>query len=402
MLRRLATPLAVCLSLSTAPALALDIEFDGSLEFEARHYFEPGWRALQEDNFTSIAGEFELGFYSPSGRHAVIVKPFGRVDEHDHERTHFDLREAKYRYVNGAFEMTVGVDKVFWGVTEFLHLVDIINQTDNVESVDGEQKLGQPMLRLSVAKNWGTLTGFYMPSFRIRQYPDADTGRHALGFVVNDSTSLFESEDDRRNPDYAVRYTNSFGPVDLGLAWFDGTSRAPNFVATGNTYNGLNVLNAYYPLLKQASIDVQATLGPWLLKLEAIESEVDDVTTSRATGGFEYTFYNLFNSGTDVGLVSEYMWDENELDAAHPFGNDIGVGLRWTANDTQSTAILVGALVDLDSDSTAYSVEAERRFGQNFKLILEARVQDKVGDNDLPANLNADEDFLRLRLNWYF
>jgi hypothetical protein len=402
MLRRLVTPLAVCLSLSTAPALAFDIEFDGSLEFEARHYFEPGWRALQEDNFTSVAGEFELGFYSPSGRHAVIVKPFGRVDEHDHERTHFDLREAKYRYVNGAYEMTVGVDKVFWGVTEFLHLVDIINQTDNVESVDGEQKLGQPMLRLSVAKNWGTLTGFYMPYFRIRQYPDADTGRHALGFVVNDSTSLFESQDNRRNPDYAVRYTNSFGPVDLGLAWFDGTSRAPNFVATGNTYNGLNVLNAYYPLLKQASIDVQATLGPWLLKLEAIESEVDDVTTSRATGGFEYTFYNLFNSGTDVGLVSEYMWDENELDAAHPFGNDIGVGLRWTANDTQSTAILVGALVDLDSDSTAYSVEAERRLGQNFKLILEARVQDKVGDNDLPANLNADEDFLRLRLNWYF
>jgi len=101
-------------------------------------------------------------------------------------------------------------------------------------------------------------------------------------------------------------------------------------------------------------------------------------------------------------LVSEYMWDENELDAAHPFGNDIGVGLRWTANDTQSTAILVGALVDLDSDSTAYSVEAERRLGQNFKLILEARVQDKVGNNDLAANLNADEDFLRLRLNWYF
>ncbi len=402
MLRRFVSPFAICLGLSTAPALALDIEFEGSLEFEARHYFEPGGLAQQEEIFTSVAGEFELGFYSPNGRHAVIIKPFGRVDEHDHERTHFDLREAKYRYVNGAYEVTIGADKVFWGVTEFLHLVDIINQTDNVESVDGEQKLGQPMVRLSVAKNWGTLTGFYMPSFRIRQYPDAETGRHSLGFVVNDSTSLFESEDERSNQDYAIRYNNSFGPVDLGLAWFDGTSRSPSFVPTGTTYNGLNVLNAYYPLLKQASLDVQATFGPWLLKLEAIESEVDNITTSRATGGFEYTFYNLFDSGTDIGLVSEYMWDENELAAPHPFGNDIGVGLRWTANDTQSTAILVGALIDLDSDSTAYSIEAERRIGQNFKVILEARVQDKVGDNDLPASLNADEDFLRLRLNWYF
>ena len=39
MVRRLIAPFAVWLSLGTAPALALDIEFEGSLEFEARHYF---------------------------------------------------------------------------------------------------------------------------------------------------------------------------------------------------------------------------------------------------------------------------------------------------------------------------------------------------------------------------
>ncbi|MDC0131663.1 hypothetical protein OAI24_02220 [Alphaproteobacteria bacterium] len=384
------------------PALAMDIEFDGNLELEARSYLEDGQRTSQETAFTSVAGEFELGLYSRSGRHAVIVKPFGRVDEHDHERTHFDLREAKYRYVNGAYELTIGADKEFWGVTEFLHLVDIINQTDNVESLDGEQKLGQPMVKLSISQNWGTLTGYYMPAFRIRQFNDPLTGRHSMGFVVNDATTLFESKHGRYNPDYAIRYHNSFGVVDLGLSWFDGTARTPGFVATGQTYNDLPVLNAFYALKTQASVDVQATLGPWLLKLEATQSEQEDVTTSRATGGFEYTFYNLFGSGTDVGLVTEYMWDERELDAPHPFGNDIGLGFRWTANDTQSTAILFGGLVDLDSNSTAISLEAERRLGQNFKLILEARAQDKVGDGDLPAALNGDEDFVRLRLSWFF
>ena len=49
--------------------------------------------------------------------------------------------------------------------------------------------------------------------------------------------------------------------------------------------------------------------------------------------------------------------------APHPFGNDIGIGLRWTANDPQSTAILFGGLIDLDTDNASLSLEAERRLG---------------------------------------
>jgi hypothetical protein len=68
----------------------------------------------------------------------------------------------------------------------------------------------------------------------------------------------------------------------------------------------------------------------------------------------------------------------------------------------QSTSILIGGIVDLDTDSTAFSVEAERRLGQNFKVILEARGQNYVGDDDVWANALANEDFVRLRLNWFF
>jgi hypothetical protein len=393
---------ALALALLVGPAAALDIEFDGHLELESRHFSEVGFTPTQEQDFVSIAGEVELGMYDRSGRHAVIVKPFGRYDEHDHERSHVDLREAKYRYVNGAYELTLGVDKEFWGVTEFLHLVDIINQTDNVESIDGEQKLGQPMVKFSSAQNWGTLTGYYMPAFRIRQFYDPETGRPSNGFNVKDDATQFESKHERSNPDYAIRYAQTLGVFDVGLSWFDGTARAPLLLPTGEMSQGLPQMIAYYPLLTQLGLDAQATLGPWLLKLEATESEQLDITTNRATGGFEYTFYNLLNSGTDVGLVAEYMWDEREALAPHPFGNDVGIGLRWTANDTQSTAILIGGLIDLDTDSTAISLEAERRLGQDFKIIVEIRAQDKVGEGDLFAAANADQDFARVRLQWFF
>ena len=139
----------------------------------------------------------------------------------------------------------------------------------------------------------------------------------------------------------------------------------------------------------------------------SLRMALQEVEVSRATGGIEYTFYNLFDSGTDLGLVVEYMYDERTDDAPHPFGNDIGIGLRWTANDPQSTAILFGGLIDLDTDSTSLSLEAERRLGRSFKAILEARFQDKVGAKDdgtqdgFAAAL-ADEDSIRMRLAYYF
>ena len=201
----LATALTGLVSM-TGPGSALDIEFDGNLELELRSFPQPARHEDMESQFAAIAGQFELGFYSRSGRHAVIVKPFGRLDQHDHERSHADLREAKYRYVDGSLEVTVGADKEFWGVTEFLHLVDIINQTDNVESIDGEQKLGQPMVKLSYASSYGTVTAYALPFFRIRQYVDPITGRPNAGFIVDDNTTHFESGNGRQTDDYALRY----------------------------------------------------------------------------------------------------------------------------------------------------------------------------------------------------
>ena len=424
--------LVVMLGFSTGAALALDIDAEGNIELELRHHPHEGRHADMEQDFASIAGEFELGLFSPSGRHAVILKPFGRYDQHDHERSHVDLREGKYRYVNGLFEASIGVDKEFWGVTEFLHLIDIINQTDNVESTDGEQKLGQPMVKVSYASRFGTLTAYALPYFRIRQYPDPVTGRPNPAIVVDDNTTLFESGETggkaRRVDDVALRYHNSFGAFDVGLSWFDGTAREPQLLATGkaNSTNGLPKLRAYYAELTQTGLDVQATLGPWLLKLEvtqstenrylpdpnvggfpSLASAQEETKINRATGGFEYTFYNLFASGTDLGLVAEYMYDERKEKSPHPFGNDVGIGLRWTANDPQSTAILVGGLIDLDTDSSSISLEAERRLGRSFKAILEARFTDKVGatdsgKQDLLAKALADEDAVRFRLAYYF
>jgi len=63
---------------------------------------------------------------------------------------------------------------------------------------------------------------------------------------------------------------------------------------------------------------------------------------------------------------------------------------------------LIGGLIDHNTDSTSVSLEAERRIGRNFKAILEARFQDKVGEGDTFAAAVADEDSVRFRLAYYF
>ena len=90
-------------------------------------------------------------------RQSLTFTPFYRYDAEDEERTHFDIREGFWSLVGNDWDLHLGVKQVFWGVTEFNHLVDIINQTDLVENIDGEDKLGQPMAHLSLVRDWGIL-----------------------------------------------------------------------------------------------------------------------------------------------------------------------------------------------------------------------------------------------------
>ena len=86
-------------------------------------------------------------------------------------------------------ELRVGLRKVFWGVTESQHLVDIINQTDLVESLDGEEKLGQPMINYALINDWGTLDLYLLPYFRERTFSGIN-GRLRSSLYVDTTNPL--------------------------------------------------------------------------------------------------------------------------------------------------------------------------------------------------------------------
>ncbi|MEG3768412.1 hypothetical protein V5298_18090, partial [Alteromonas sp. 14N.309.X.WAT.G.H12] len=137
-----------------------DIELSGSAGVETRYFIQDAAYENQPRSQLSAFLSPELYTQWNDRTDSLLFNPFVRVDQHDDERTHGDIRELMWMHAENDWETRVGVSKVFWGQTESLHLVDIINQTDMVENIDGEDKLGQPMVNLNIYGDWGTLSGF--------------------------------------------------------------------------------------------------------------------------------------------------------------------------------------------------------------------------------------------------
>ena len=103
--------------------------------------------------------------------------------------------------------------RVFWGVTESKHVVDIINQTDLTENIDGETKLGQPMVNFALVQSWGTIDVFALLGFRERRFFGPHS-RPGLGIPVAIENPIYESGAGRRHIDFAVRWSHSLGAWD--------------------------------------------------------------------------------------------------------------------------------------------------------------------------------------------
>jgi hypothetical protein len=346
---------------------------DVEIAVEVRHFFDDPANPVQAKGDYSGVFEAEFAHDFESGNGRAVISPFARWDSEDDERTHFDLREAYLNWYIGNWEVLAGISKVFWGATESAHLIDIINQTDQVENLDGEDKLGQPMLRVSWYSAVGSFEAFVLPAFRERTLPGQE-GRLRFDFgavVLDNDNAVYEDPDKDRHIDYAFRYSNSFSGFDVGLSYFDGTSRDPRLIPDASPPS-TTVILPFYEQIQQLSFDVTGQVGGWLLKAEGYRRKDFVETYGAYAAGFEYTLVGFAGSSADVGLLAEYMRDSRNSQATL-FQDDVFVGTRIAFNDVQSTEILLGVVEDRENDGRLGLLEASRRLGESGQLTLEYR-----------------------------
>ncbi len=371
----------------------------GNVALEAFIFSEdPQFDQQYDDNLTLSVKPKWFGDWN-DGEDSWSAELFLRADDKDEKRNHADVRELLWLHVNGDNEWRVGINTMFWGVTESQHLVDVINQVDQVEGIDGEDKLGQPMIHLKRYQDWGVLDFLMLPGFRERTF-QAVEGRPRPRLVVDGDAATYQSSDEDNHVDYAIRYSHTIDDLDFGFSWFKGTNRDPEFVR-GPGSNGQPVLIPYYVQMTQFGLDLQLIDEDWTWKLEMIHRDTDAIDFEALTGGFEYTFYGVYESDIDLGTLVEYSHDTRPEGQRGVFDRDLFFGARLAFNDIQSTELLAGFVLDTEKQSRSFRLEGNRRIGDSWKGTIEVQVFTNIDDKD-PLIAFEQDDYLLLELARFF
>lgn len=409
--------LALGIAVFFASSAIAEVAIYGQVDYEATAYSNDSLNSESDQNFNnSVLFQSEIYTKWDDGSQSLTFKPFYRFDEMDDERTHGDIRELLWHKVANGYELKAGIGKVYWGVTESNHLVDIVNQTDGVESIDGEDKLGQPMIQLMIERDWGNLDLFVLPYHRERTFAGPE-GRLSAGFNYGDA--IYESTDEEKNIDVAARYYSYIDDLEYAVSVFHGNSREPVI--------GVDLLAnqalPYYPVISQLGVELQYLNEGWAWKFEGIHRDgvpensdalggypvvrtplglsiADDKSYFATTAGFEYTQVGIWDSRVDLGWVVEHMYDSRqEKSSLGAFEHDILLATRWAANNSADSTLLVGAVIDYEYEDYSLSIEGTTRLMAGLSLEVEARIFAPA--NNAPLYQFRDEDFVKFTLSYY-
>ncbi len=385
-----------------------------------------GYGGDQEDDFSRFSGRmyFDLYYYDQSdsqgsppatvptlsiqpeyykewqgGDVAMSFIPFLRLTKHGNTDSIFDLRELNIAVSKDDWSFRAGVDREFWGVTESVNLVDVINQIDLSGDLGGIQKLGQPMFKASYNSEAGEFSAYVLPYFRERYFPDPDS---ALGSIppVDEGAVEYESSKKEKHVDWAARWGHTIGNIDIALSYFDGTDRTP-FMRLAANDQGKLVLKPTYYLIQQAGVEFQYTKGSWLLKLEAIRAKTRGEYYSASVAGVEYVFPSLMDTRSDLSLYAEYLYDSRGKLATTPFEKDMMFGGRLNLNDDQGSEVFMGVVKDIDTSGAFYTIQASRRVGSKWRVALQGRLYDNIPKREQLFGVHR-VSFANIQISRYF
>ena len=380
-------------------ALCGSFELSGNGSYESRFFLKGGDLAASYQLSNSVSFSPEIYFEWEDERHTLLISPFFRVDQKDPDRTHVDIREFTYSLNEYDWELRLGVRKLFWGVAESNHLIDVINQSDSVENLDLEDKLGQPMINLALIRDWGSVDFFVLPLFRERTFVGRE-GRPKVSALLRGKEAEFESAAERNHIDFAVRFSTYTDNLDLGLYHFWGTARTPRIITRPRGQNAIDLV-PFYEIAHQTGLDAQLTRGNTLYKLELLHYASNFERYVAGVGGGEYTFVGIGETSMDLGVLAEYHWDERGESSPSVFNHDIFSGVRLATNDVNDTQVLAGFVTDINNRATMLNIEASRRISNFWKIELEVRLFVDASSDD-PSFGFRDEDYIQLEIFRYF
>ncbi len=333
------------------------------------------------------------------GSNRINFVPFLSLDNHDDMQT--DLRELCWIHFEKKWFAKIGFSKVFWGVAESRHLVDIINQTDFREDMMMDEKLGQPMLNFALTDGrLGNAEVFILPFFRERTFHGRNN-RFRGPLRVDADQAEYESDAKEHHVDIALRYSHKIRNLDIGIGYFYGTGREPVY-RRGTDDGTKQVLIPRYEIIGQASLDAQITVDEWLWKFETICRSGQGKSFSAVTTGVEYTVFGVLSTSSDLGLILEYNYDDRDEKAPPTFfESDYFFGTRLSCNDDDMSSLLVGFFLDHFTKAILFQTELETNVTEHWKLKINVTGFANTDDDRMLHAIRKD-GYASLTVSYYF
>jgi hypothetical protein len=336
----------------------------GYIAMETRVFAQSPLTRGQVRNGAGLVAQPEFSYQTADRRHQFKAALFARSSaEPGYGRV--DIRELNWQYRGEGWSLLAGMNRVFWGVTESRHVIDVINQSDMRESFVGDVKLGQLMVAATLQRSWGQFEVYLLPQFRMRDFPlSADRPRLELPIAAGETV--------RNAPvDWAARYSASHGGVDFHTYYFRGVSREPDLVPVFNAYGQPEALKPVYRPMGQIGADIQVAHGAWLFKGELMHRMKQNLNYQAGVGGFEYGIGRVFGSVSDLALLSEFQFDNRPASEwPAPATRGIYTGFRLGVNDKASTEIKAGTVYDVKAHSWLVRAEFSRRLSNQWGVAL--------------------------------
>ncbi len=345
------------LTLPAAPAWGAAQQWEGTITFEGRGFTAPGSLSSAEPTLTvQVRNEALFGWSSSS------VGVWLRVDPLNRDRIRIDARDISWYGAAGDLDLAVGFRRVFWGVLESAHLVDVVNQRDPDMRWPGHQTLSQPMVGATWSSGRSALEIYLLPWTRPRPFAGR-RGRLWSNHPVDGSIYRYSESSLLRHLSWAARWSISAAAWDVGITYFGGTSRDPRFEPSGPAHAPHSLIPTY-DRVHQFGGDVQYTGSSWLWKFEVITTDPASQRYLALGSGMEYAPVDY------LSLFLEVLWDSRGTLATTSLEHDAFAGVRLLFQDG---SVVGGTSIDLESGNVIGSVQATRRFGGNLAAAIEIR-----------------------------
>jgi hypothetical protein len=376
-----------------APLPAVAQSISGYVGVDTRRF---GSTTLDFDHSTSVVGELRMrGDIAQNLTYDLRL--FGSSTVDGGTFGYIDPTVAKLTWQSEKWQVDIGYDLVFWGVTEGRNLVNVINQRDQIRDSLGDKGLGHSMLALRYFGPSTTLEAFVLPRFEALRF--GETGRPwSLGLPVNEDAATYESRDGEEHVDFAVRFAGSWGDVEYAGFAFDGTLREPQYNLDTTTMS----LNPHYRLGQIYGVAAQYTAGALLYKLEATHVEPDaNADYQAAIAGIEYAAPSLFGRPWETAFFAEYNYDSRKNDPLVVFENDLFLGAQIRFPNTMGTELRIGAIIDTKDRDFIGTLSLASRLTDNLRASVEYIF---VNADDPTDGLyqGRDDDQLSLKLERHF